>query len=107
MLNARLSLIEKYASDDARKLFEEGFETVWSLSAAPQEEAPGCLMHRAYPGQWMLARKPQVGAPKTISLKEGAKFSGEECAEAFANIEVSELEKGTEKLAENMASWFK
>lgn len=107
LLNARLSLIEKYASDDARKLFEEGFETVWSLSAAPQEEAPGCLMHRAYPGQWMLARKPQVGAPKTIAIKEGVKFSGEECAEAFGNIEVSDLEKGTEKLAENMASWFK
>ena len=107
LLNARLSLIEKYASDDARRLFTEDFETVWYLSAAPQEEAPGCLMHRAYPGSWVLARKPKVGAPKTIGLKEGEKFSGEECREAYGKIEISDLEKGTEKLAENMASWFK
>lgn len=108
LLNARLSLIEKYASDEARKLFEEDFEKVWSLSAAPQEESPGCLMHRAYPGPWVLARKPKVGPPKTIALKEGgAKFSGEECKEAYDKIEVTDLEKGTEKLAENMAGWFK
>mmetsp|Transcript_20335 Transcript_20335/g.44184 ORF Transcript_20335/g.44184 Transcript_20335/m.44184 type:complete len:382 (-) Transcript_20335:102-1247(-) len=108
LLNARLSLIEKYASDDARKLFTEEFEPVWSLSAAPQLESPGCLMHRAYPGQWVLARKPMVGPPKTIALKEGGgKFSGDECKEAYSQIEVSELEKGTEKLAENMAGWFK
>lgn len=107
LLNARLSLVEKYSSDDARKLFTEDFVPIWSLSAAPQESAPGCLMHRAYPGPWVLARKPKVGPPKTIALKEGAKFSGEECEEAFGKIEVSDLEKGTEKLAENMASWFK
>ena len=107
LLNARLSMIEKFASDGARKLFMDDFETVWSLSAAPQEEAPGCLIHRAYPGPWILARKPKVGAPKTIGLKDGEKFTGEECREAFGKIEVSDLEKGTEKLAENMASWFK
>lgn len=106
LLNARLSLIDKYASDDARKLFE-GFEPIWSLSAAPQEDAPGCLMHRSYPGKWILARKPAVGPPKTIATKEGAKFTGEECKEAFGKIEVSELEEGVEKLAENMAGWFK
>ena len=106
LLNARLSLIDKYPTDDARKLFTEDFETIWSLSAAPQEEAPGCLMHRAYPGSWMLARKPPVGPPKTIAIKEG-RFSGEECADAFAKIQVSELERGTEKLAENVAGWFK
>lgn len=106
LLNARLSLIDKYASDDARKLFE-GFETIWSLTAAPQEDTPGCLLHRAYPGSWVLARKPSVGPPKTIASKEGVKFSREECKEAFGKIELSELEKGTEKLAENMAVWFK
>ncbi|KAL3770470.1 hypothetical protein ACHAW5_006649 [Stephanodiscus triporus] len=107
LLNARLSLVEKYATSEARKLFTEDFEPVWSLSAAPQEEAPGCLMHRAYPGPWVLARKPKVGPPKTIALKEGTKFTVEECADAFGKIEISELEKGTEKIAENVVGWFK
>ncbi|KAL3794179.1 hypothetical protein HJC23_012886 [Cyclotella cryptica] len=107
LLNARLSLIDKFVSDDARKLFLEEFEPIWSLSAAPQDEAPGCLMHRAYPGPWMLARKPKVGAPKTIAIKQGEKFSGEECKDAFGKVEISELERGTERLAENMANWFK
>ena len=107
LLNARLSLVEKYATVEARKLFTEDFEPVWSLSAAPQDEAPGCLVHRSYPGPWILARKPKVGPPKTISLKEGGKFTSEECADAFGKIEVSELEKGTEKLAENVVGWFK
>eukprot|EP00804_Cyclotella_cryptica_P022614 CCRYP_009479-RA/>CCRYP_009479-RA protein AED:0.05 eAED:0.05 QI:162/1/0.5/1/1/1/2/0/367 len=100
LLNARLSLIDKFVSDDARKLFLEEFEPIWSLSAAPQDEAPGCLMHRAYPGPWMLARKPKVGAPKTIAIKQGEKFSGEECKDAFGKVEISELERGTERLAE-------
>lgn len=107
LLNVRQSNIEKLSPDAARKLFTEDFETVWSLSAAPQEKSPGCLMHRAYPGQWLLARKPKVGPPKTIALKEGSAFSAEECEAAFGQIEVSELEKGTEKLAENLAGWFK
>jgi hypothetical protein len=107
LLNARLYLNEKYSTNEARKLFTEDFVPVWSLSAAPQDMAPGCLMHRAYPGPWVLARKPKVGPPKTIAVKEGVKFSGEECADAYSKIEVSELEKGTEKLAENFAGWFK
>mmetsp|Transcript_20146 Transcript_20146/g.36212 ORF Transcript_20146/g.36212 Transcript_20146/m.36212 type:complete len:296 (+) Transcript_20146:317-1204(+) len=109
LLNARLSLVEKYATEEARTLFEDSFETVWSLGAVmPQEDAPGCLMHRAYPGSWALARKPRVGPPKTIAIKEGGrKFSGKECRVAYGGIEVSDLEKGTEKLAENFAGWFK
>ena len=105
LLNARLSRVEKYASDDARKLFE-GFEPVWFLGAAPQENAPGCLMHRAYPDKWLLARKPQVGAPKTIATQEDM-FTGEECAKAYESMEVSEAEKTAEKLAMNVAEWFK
>ncbi len=107
LLNARLSMIEKFSSDAARKLFLKEFEPVWSLAAAPQSDAPGCLMHRQYPGPWVLARKPKIGAPKTIASKDGGKFTAEECKEAFGKIEQSELEKGSEKLAENMASWFK
>jgi len=41
LLNARLSLIEKYTTEEARKLFVEEFETVWSLTAASQKDAPG------------------------------------------------------------------
>lgn len=107
LLNARLPLIEKYASEDACKLFTEEFLPVWSLTAAPQEEAPGCLMHRAYPGPWILARKPKVGPPKTIAEKDGAKFTEEECEEAYGSIEVTDLEKGRDMLAENFAGWFK
>ena len=107
LLNARLSMIEKFASDEARKMFMEDFETVWSLGAAPQQVAPSCLMHRAYPGPWILARKPTVGTPKTIALKDDSKFTKDECREAYDKIEISELERNTEKLAENMANWFK
>jgi hypothetical protein len=63
-------------------------------------------MHRSYPGKWVLARKPQVGQPKTIMIND-EKFTSEQCADAYASIEISELEKGTEKLATNMAGWFK
>eukprot|EP00986_Skeletonema_menzelii_P012235 scaffold6677_cov155-Skeletonema_menzelii.AAC.4 len=105
LLNARLSRVEKYASNDARKLFE-GFEPIWFLGAASQEDAPGCLMHRAYPGKWLLARKPKVGAPKTIAIQDDI-FTGEDCAEAYASMEVSDLEKTSEKLAMNVAEWFK
>ena len=106
LLNARLSTVEKFTTEEAHKLFMEDFKTVWSLGAAPQEVAPSCLMHRAYPGQWMLARKPSVGPPKTISIQE-TKFTEDECSNAYGSIEVSDLEKGSEKLAENMAGWFK
>ena len=107
LLNARLSLMDKYSSNEARQLFTNEFKTVWSLSAAPQNEAPGCLIHRAYPGTWLLARKPKVWTPKTIALKEGKRFSTEECRDAFGKVEVGEFEATTEKLAENVASWFK
>ena len=102
LLNARLSRVEKYASNDART----SFEPVWFLGAASQEDAPGCLMHRAYPGKWLLARKPKVGAPKTIAIQDDI-FTGEDCAEAYASMEVSDLEKTSEKLAMNVAEWFK
>jgi len=105
LLNARLSRVEKYASDDARKLFES-FEPVWFLGAASQEKSPGCLMHRAYPGKWVLARKPKIGAPKTIAIQDDM-FTGDECAAAYATMEVSEIEKTSEKLAMNVAEWFK
>jgi hypothetical protein len=110
LLNARLSSSlmgdVKYTTDAARTLFTREFEPVWTLTCAPQDVAPGCLLHHAYPGPWILARKPKVGPPKTITTKK-ERFSMEEYANAYATIEMSELEKTSEKFAENVMGWFK
>ena len=106
LLNARLGKMTNYGTEQAKKLFTEEFEPVFHLSAAPQSEAPGCLMHRAYPTDWILARKPKVGAPKTIATYSD-KPTEEQCAEAYDSIELSDMEKTTENLAENLAGWFK
>ena len=106
LLNARLSTVDKFASDDARRLFMEEFEPVWNLSAAPQEAAPSCLINRSYPNDWLIARKPKVGTPKTI-WTQSTKFSAEDCRQAYESIEVSDIERQGERLAENFASWLK
>jgi hypothetical protein len=110
LLNARLSSSlmgdVKYTTDAARTLFTREFEPVWTLTCAPQDVAPGCLLHRAYPGPWILARKPKVGPPKTIATKK-ERFSMEEYSDAYSTIEISELEKTSEKFAENVMGWFK
>ena len=106
LLNARLGKVTNYGTEQAKELFTEEFEPVFHLSAAPQSEAPGCLMHRAYPTDWILARKPKVGAPKTIATYSD-KPTEEQCADAYNSIEISDMEKTTENLAENLAGWFK
>jgi hypothetical protein len=108
LLNARLSSLigDNYSTDAARTLFTQEFEPVWTLTCAPQDVAPGCLLHRAYPGTWILARKPKVGPPKTIATKT-ERFTMEEFVNAYSTIEVSELEKTSEKFAENVMGWFK
>ena len=50
--------------------------------------------------------KPKVGAPKTIATYSD-KPTEEQCAEAYDSIELSDMEKTTENLAENLAGWFK
>ena len=109
LLNARLSSLigDNYSTDAARTLFTQEFEPVWTLTCAPQDVAPGCLLHRAYPGTWILARKPKVGPPKTIATKTEERLTMEEFANAYSTIEVSELEKTSEKFAENVMGWFK
>mmetsp|Transcript_19904 Transcript_19904/g.46686 ORF Transcript_19904/g.46686 Transcript_19904/m.46686 type:complete len:113 (+) Transcript_19904:1914-2252(+) len=106
LLNARLDRIANFGTDAAEELFREGFESVFSLAAAPQEEAPNCLMYRAYPGDWVLARKPTVGRPKTI-LSQSDKPTKEECEEAFEELEITDLEKNVEGFVDNVAGWFR
>ncbi len=106
LLNARLSLIENFGSDENREYFENEFESVFYLSVAPQNVAPGCLMHRSYPSSWIVARKPKVGPPKTISTFAD-KPTEDECREAYDSIEVGDMEKAAESVLDNVASWLK
>jgi hypothetical protein len=102
LLNARLSLFE---NNPNQEFFEEEFESVFYLSVAPQEAAPGCLMNRAYPKDWIVARKPKVGAPKTIATYSD-KPTEEECRAAYESIEVGDVEKAAEEVLTNVASWL-
>jgi hypothetical protein len=106
LLNARLSKVSNFGTDSGAKLFTEDFEPVFCLSAAPQELAPDCLLYRAYPGQWVMARKPKVGQPKPI-LTQKAKPTSEDFRNAYDGIELGDLEKGVENALENVAGWFR
>mmetsp|Transcript_9366 Transcript_9366/g.10885 ORF Transcript_9366/g.10885 Transcript_9366/m.10885 type:complete len:369 (-) Transcript_9366:54-1160(-) len=105
LLNARLSLIENLGGDENKEFFEDEFESIFYLSVAPQEAAPGCLMHRSYPNDWIVARKPKAGTPKTIAVFPN-RPSVEECGEAFNSIEVGDMEKVAENVLDNVASWL-
>lgn len=107
LLNARLSTINNFGTTAATNLFTNEFENVFHLAAfQPQEAAPNCLLHRSYPGQWILARKPSVGAPKTILVTKD-RPSADDATQAFENLEISDVEKGVENMVENVAGWFK
>jgi len=106
LLNARLSKIDNFGTYAAEKLFREDFDPIFCLSAASQEVAPDCLLYRAYPGDWVLARKPKVGQPKPL-LKQSNKPTSEDCQKAYDSLELGELEKGVEIALENVAGWFR
>ena len=107
LLNARLSTISNFGTTAATKLFQEEFENVFHLAAyKPQEVAPNCLLHRAYPGQWFLARKPSVGAPKTFFISDTRPIASD-AAQAFDSLEISDIERGMEDVVQNFAGWFK
>ena len=106
LLNARLSKVSNFGTASGEKLFTQDFEPVFCLSAAPQEVAPDCLLYHAYPGDWVMARKPKVGQPKTI-LTQKNKPTDDDCMEAYKSIEIGELEKGVEGALENVAGWFR
>ncbi len=105
LLNARLGLVDNFGSEDNQQFFENEFEKVFYLSIASQEAAPGCLMHRAYPNDWIVARKPKVGSPKTIATF-AEKPNDDECREAYESIEVGDVERVTENVLDNVASWL-
>lgn len=105
LLNARLSRVSNFGTDEAAKLFTEDFEPVFSLTAASQEAAPDCLLYRAYPGDWVMARKPKVGQPKTL-LTQAPKPTFDECVEAYEAEEQGDFEKGVENALENVVGWF-
>ena len=101
LINARLGMMEK-----VNPFFQEEFEPVFHLAAAPQDVAPDCLLHRAYPANWFIARKPKVGQPKVIG-EQAERFSSEECREAINSMEMSGFEKATEGVLDNVANWFR
>jgi len=105
LLNARLASLSNFGTEAAKVLFLEQFEPVFSLCAAPQEVAPSCLLHRSYPNDWMMARKPKVGQPKLI-LEQCYRPTVENCKAAYDSMEIGELEQGVENVLENVAAWF-
>jgi len=105
LLNARTSLIEQWNTEEAAQLFQHEFETVFHLAAAPQDVAPNCLLYRAYPGKWTMARKPAVGAPLTI-LSSDERPNSVQCKDVFEGLEISQVEKKVEGALEGVASWF-
>lgn len=106
LLNARLSLIDRFGSEDAKRLFTEEFEPVFHLTAAPQDVAPDCLVYRSFPNGWLMARKPKVGPPKVIASSE-KRMSKEECLSSFKSIELDKGEEIVEGMIGNVANWFK
>lgn len=107
LLNARLDLIDNFGSEETQEFYSGGeFEKLFYLSIAPQDAAPGCLMHRAYPSEWIVARKPKVGPPKTIATFADCPTE-DECRDAYDSLEISDVEKGVEGVLENVATWLK
>ena len=70
LLNARLASIANFGSASGEALFRNEFKTVFSLCAASQIAAPGCLLYCTYGTNWILARKPAVGQPETLLVQE-------------------------------------
>lgn len=105
LLNARLSPSHKFSSESAMSLFTERFEAVFHLAAAEQEVCPTCILFRAYPSDWVLARKPSVGLPKSI-LAKTVRPSREECAAAYLDVDISEVEKAVEVVSAKVSDWF-
>jgi hypothetical protein len=106
LLNARLGADTKFVSTAAEMLFLQDFEPVFSLGAAPQTEAPGCLLYRAFPSEWVLARKPKIGKPISI-LSTLKRTTPEECQRAYETAEISDVERGVGTVVDSISSWLK
>lgn len=106
LLNARLGKISNFGTEEAKQLFQDEFEPIFHLAAAPQDTAPGCLLHRAYPDEWIMARKPKVGPPKTVATFP-SRPNSDSCKTAYDSIDIDDIEKGVENVLDNVATWFK
>jgi hypothetical protein len=113
LLNARLETINNFGSVATETWFRSEFEPVFHLAAVtPQSIAPGCLIHRTYPGGWLVARKPKVGPPKTIyttsnNVNPSARPTPLECKDAYDSLELSDLERNVESALESVSNWFR
>lgn len=90
VLNARLDAAGgaegERKSDDVVRFFEDcgegGFQTsfafltqplgVSSANDATSEGSDPLVLYRAYPDEWVLARKPTIGAPKTLLSRDAS-----------------------------------
>jgi hypothetical protein len=106
LLNARLDAIANFGTTSMHELYTHEFTPVFTLIAASQTDAPNCLLYRAYPDAWVLARKPAVGQPQPI-WSGPIRPSPAEQATAYASVELSPLDKSVEGVLENVANWFK
>ncbi|KAL7577782.1 hypothetical protein ACA910_010539 [Epithemia clementina (nom. ined.)] len=122
LLNARLSAVAAAAKSPSTtpttgityfgtpasaQLFLNDFVPVFCLCAVqPQEVAPNGMLYRAFPGPWILARKPKVGPPKPLLTQE-TQPSLDECRTAFDQLELSEMDQTVENALENVANWFR
>ena len=105
LLNARLSRIDNFGTEATRELFLNEFESVFHLSSADQAVAPGCLLHRAYPGDWTIARKPKVGQPVVLGSSTDRPTTSD-YEKAYESIEVDALEKTVDGVFETVTGWF-
>ena len=102
LLNARLWSVGQYKTVAQQQTFAE-FESVFCLTTAP---TPNCLLYRAYPQHWTLARKPPVGRPKPI-LSQATRPTGAECQAAYDALQLSDVEQGVETVLGNVANWLR
>jgi Domain of unknown function (DUF1995) len=114
LLNFRKNTITNFGSIEASNLFLNNFNTIFSLGAvSPQSIAPGCLLYHTYSSnqqdndqQWIVARKPNVGQPKTILVTKN-RPTDNEIQTAYNNLQLSDIEKNVETALDNVSKWFR
>jgi Domain of unknown function (DUF1995) len=78
LLNARLASINNFGSGSGEALFRKEFQPVFTLTAASQNAAPGCLLYHVYGKNWILARKPKLGQTESL-LETESRPTDQEC----------------------------
>jgi Domain of unknown function (DUF1995) len=108
LINARLCSIPNFGSEAGERLFRKEFQQVFSLAAASPTSAPGCLLHRVYGSNWILARKPKVGQPKTLHVQE-TRPTDDECRLVIEKLGVKDSEGSNfvENAVLSVANWLR